>query len=97
MYTFTQLLPRHRQHRLRFARLHSDWTLEQWGNVLFTDESRVCLRSPDGRERVYRRRNERYADCTISERISYHGGSVMIWAGISTEEQTDLVFVEMEL
>ena len=42
----TQLLPRYRQHRLRFARLHSDWTLEQWGNVLFTDESRVCLSSP---------------------------------------------------
>lgn len=89
-----RLLPRHRQHRLRFARSHSDWTLEQWGNVLFTDESRVCLRSPDGRERVYRRRNERYADCTISERISYHGGSVMIWAGISTEARTNLVFVE---
>lgn len=89
-----KLLPRHRQHRLRFARAHSDWTVEQWGNVLFTDESRICLRSPDGRERIYRRRNERYADCTISERMQYYGGSVMVWAGISTDARTDLVFVD---
>lgn len=89
-----RLLPHHRQNRLRFARQHVNWTAEEWRNVLFTDESRVCLRSPDGRERVYRRRNERFADCTISERLSFYGGSVMIWAGISREGRTNLIFVE---
>lgn len=89
-----QLLPHHRQDRLRFARQHVNWRRQEWRNVLFTDESRVCLRSPDGRERVYRRRNERFADCTISERLSFHGGSVMIWAGISIEGRTNLIFVE---
>lgn len=92
--TGPQLLPRHRRARLQFARLHENWTLRQWGEVLFTDESRFSLRSPDGRERVWRRRNERYAECTISERVSFNGGSVMLWAGISTEAHTDLIFVE---
>lgn len=92
--TGPQLLPRHRQDRLRFAREHVNWNLQQWDNVLFTDESRVCLRSPDGRERVYRRRNERFAECTISERVSYQGGSVMVWASISSEARTELLFVE---
>jgi hypothetical protein len=67
--------------------------LKQWSNVLFTDESRFCLRSPDGRERMWRRRNERYADCTISERVSFNGGSVMVWAGISTNAHSALTFV----
>lgn len=89
-----RLLRHHRRERLRFAREHLNWTVEQWSNVLFTDESRVCLRSPDGRERVYRRPNERFAECTITELISYHGGSVMVWAGISTDARTELIFVD---
>lgn len=89
-----QLLRHHRRERLRFAREHSNWTVEQWSNVLFTDESKVCLRSPDGRERVYRRSNERFAECAITELISYHGGSVMVWAGISANARTELLFVE---
>lgn len=92
--TGPQLLPRHRRARLQFAQLHADWNLQQWSEVLFTDESRFCLRSPDGRERVWRRRGERYFDCMISERLSFNGGSVMVWAGISTEAHTDLLFVE---
>lgn len=48
----------HRVARLQFAREHSNWTLEQWANVLWTDECRAALRTPDGREHVYRRRGE---------------------------------------
>jgi hypothetical protein len=44
------LLPHHRRARLNFAMEHTYWTEEQWGSVLFTDESRFTLRSPDGRE-----------------------------------------------
>lgn len=54
-----ELLPRHRVARLAFAREHVNSDLAQWGQVLFTDESRFCLRSPDGRQRVWRRRGER--------------------------------------
>lgn len=89
-----RLLRHHRRERLRFAREHLNWTVEQWSNVLFTDESRVCLRSPDGRERVYRRANERFAECTITEIISYRGGSVMVWAGISADSRTEMIFVD---
>lgn len=92
--TGPQLLYRHRRARLQFSQFHQNWNHEQWSRVLFTDESRFCLRSPDGRERVWRRQNERYADCTISERVSFRGGSVMVWAGISTEAHTELIFVE---
>ena len=34
---------------------------EQWRRVLFSDESRFCISTTDGRLRVWRRRGERYA------------------------------------
>lgn len=83
----------HRQCRLRFAREHVDWTLDQWADVLFSDESRICLQGSDGRQRVYRRPGERYAQCCIEETVSYGGGSIMVWGGISLAARTDLVIV----
>jgi hypothetical protein len=38
--------------RRLFAQEHVDWNLEQWSNVLVTDESRFCLHHIDGRVRV---------------------------------------------
>lgn len=89
-----QLTRQHRQDRLRFARYHQDWNDEQWGTVLFTDESRFSRRSPDGRERVWRRRGERYSRCNFSSRIAFNGGSVMVWGGISLTARTELIFVD---
>ena len=86
--TGPKLLPRHRVARLQFSREHLRWNLGQWSNVLFTDESRFCLNSPDGRERVWRRTGERFAECAFSPRLSHGGGSVMVWAGISREAHT---------
>lgn len=91
------LTGRHRVARLNFAVAHRDWNYADWGKVLFSDESRFCLYSPDGRERVYRRRGERFADCTVSERYSYNGGSVMVWAGISADAHTDLHFFDRNM
>lgn len=88
-----ELSRQHRVARLQFAREHQNWNDADWNRVLFTDESRFSLRGPDGRGRVWRRPGERYAPCTFSERVSFHGGSVMVWAGISTEARTDLYVI----
>lgn len=92
--TGPKLLRHHRVARLQFAREHVNWNLGQWRNVLFTDESRFCVHSPDGRKRVWRRAGERFSACTFSSRLSHNGGSVMVWAGISMEACTDLVFID---
>lgn len=92
--TGPELTREHRTARLRFAREHHDWTEQQWERVLFTDESRFGVRSPDGRERVWRRPGERYSPCTFSSRTPFQGGSVMVWAGINMAARTELVFVE---
>lgn len=88
-----ELLRCHRMARLRFAQEHASWTIEQWKSVLFTDECRVALRAPDGRERVYRRRGERYLANTTRQVTSFHGGSVMVWGGITSDARTELAIV----
>ena len=78
---------------MRFAREHENWDENEWSRVLFTDESRFCLRSPDGSERVWRRAGEHYAEFTFGPRVSYQGGSVMVWAGISLDSRTELFLI----
>ena len=70
--------------RLNWARVHTRWIRRRWNTVLFSDESRLSLQRGDGRVRVYRRRNVRYADCCVLERDRFGGGgSVMVWAAIA--------------
>ncbi|KAJ4437845.1 hypothetical protein ANN_13783 [Periplaneta americana] len=56
-----------RQNRLQFARKHQEWANEQLGTVLFSDESRFCLRSPHGKESVWRRTEERKNDAETDQ------------------------------
>lgn len=83
----------HRIARLEFAREHLNWTRHQWSQVLFTDESKIMLYGNDGRSKVYRRQNERFAQCCIDEKVSYGGGSWTVWGGISMEGKTELEVV----
>lgn len=85
------LTRRHRVARLRFARQHANWTVNHWKKVLFTDETRVSLRGPDGRQRVWRRQGERYAQCCFSPKVPFGGGSRLFWGGISYEARTEIV------
>lgn len=83
-----------RHNRLQWCQERLRWTQRQWGAVLFTDESRFCVDHADGRERVWRRRGERYAPCCIRQVNGWGGPSVMVWAGISLHHKTPLVVVE---
>jgi len=79
--------------RLGFAREHENWKNDQWANVLFSDESRFCVNSIDGRERLYRRRGEQDEQFNFTPTVSYGGGSVMVWCGICLGARTELVVV----
>lgn len=83
----------HRHQRLAWCRQHRHWNVQQWRNVLFTDESRFCLRKGDGREKVWRRQGERYTDSCIARKTAFNGGGVMVWGGICSQGKTQLVVV----
>jgi transposase len=88
-----RLTQHHKAARMRFALDHRDWQLRHWTPVLFTDELRFRLTRCDGRVRVYRRPGERYTAATVQEVDGFGRGSVMVWAGISIDNGTDLVVV----
>ncbi|ROL47080.1 ADP-ribosylation factor-like protein 13B [Anabarilius grahami] len=65
-----------RRNRLEWANAHIRWRLALWRGVLFTDESRFSLYRADGRQRVWRRVGEQFADVNVVDRVA-HGGSAV--------------------
>ena len=82
------------QMRLAWARDHVTWTQNDWAPVLFTDESRFCVDLTDRRARVWRMPSERFVPVCVAEHDRFGGGSVMVWAGISTQGKTDLHVID---
>lgn len=74
-----QLSQRNRALRRQFCARHGRWNRRQWSEVLFSDESRFCLRKIDGRIRVWRRTGERHLEPNVLPTTAYNGGSVMVW------------------
>ena len=74
-------VPRHNQHQWANAPLQ--WRLTRWGSVFFMDESR--------------RVRERFAGVNVANSVPNGGGVVMVWAGISFEQQTQLCLLSMAI
>ena len=83
-----------RLRRIRWATRVRDWTLENnWRHFVFSDESRFCLSSNDGRVRVWREPNTSYdpRNLTYTQRGSV---SVMVWGCVGLYGVGDLVVVD---
>ena len=92
------LTQRHKRERMAWARRHLRFTRADWANVLFVDETKIKLKGPDGRTRVYRRRGERQSANCIDEVDRFGGGaSIMMWAGISMHTKTPIIRVQGRL
>ena len=72
-------------------RTHLTFTQRQWSRVLFSDETRVHLSRADGRQRVWRRQGERYAEACVLQFNPWGGGSIHVWGGITCNNKTRLV------
>lgn len=68
---------KNRSKRLKWAEEHLNWTLEQWKQVLWSDESPFYL-SFKGRRRVWRGHNERYSPETTTATVK-HDKKINIW------------------
>ncbi|GFS50570.1 uncharacterized protein TNCV_2041961 [Trichonephila clavipes] len=65
----------------------------KWNEVVFTDESRICLQHHDGRIRVWRHREERMLNSCIMHRHTGPVPGIMVWGGIGFHSRTPLVCI----
>ncbi|GFU03866.1 transposable element Tcb2 transposase [Trichonephila clavipes] len=84
------LTPAHRRRRSLWCREHRDWTDNEWGRVLFTEESRFSLSSDSHRILIWRERGSRNHPSNIIERDRYGGRDVLVWGSIMLGSRTDL-------
>ncbi|GFT26766.1 transposable element Tcb2 transposase [Trichonephila clavipes] len=80
------LTPAHRRRRSLWCREHRNWRDNEWGRVLFTDDSRFSLRSI----LIWRERGSRNHPSNIIKRDRYGGRGVLVWGGIMLGSRTDL-------
>ncbi|GFX93799.1 transposable element Tcb1 transposase [Trichonephila clavipes] len=82
----------HKRARLNWSLKHQQWSVGEWANVMFSDESRFSL-SSDSRW-IWRERRTRFEPRNMTERHHFPSRGVMVWAGIMMDGHTDLHFFD---
>lgn len=83
---------KNRAARLKFAKEHKDWTIEQWKRILWSDESKNNLFGSDGRRFVRRPAGKRFDKNYIRPTVK-HSASVMPWGAFHYNGVVPLVCV----
>ncbi|GFV25591.1 HTH_Tnp_Tc3_2 domain-containing protein [Trichonephila clavipes] len=68
--------------RLKWCREHGNWTVSDWGNVMFINESRFALEPDDKHIRIWRKQGTRNQPQNNTQHHAFRGRSIMVWAGI---------------
>ncbi len=64
--------------RIQFTQAHRNWTIEDWKNGAWSDESRFLMRHSNGRVRIWCKEHESMdPSCLVS--TVQPGGGVMVW------------------
>ncbi len=94
----TLLSAKNRKRRIQLPQTHHNWTIEDWKNVVWSDESRFLLRHSDGRVRIWRKEHESMdPSCLVSTVQAAGGGGVMVWGIFSWHTLSPLVPIEHRL
>jgi transposase len=88
------LTKRHRRLRLEFARRYENWTVDDWKNVIFSDETKVNRVGSDGKKWVWKKPGSPLRDNHIQSTLKHGGGSMMVWGCFSARGVGDLVLIE---
>jgi len=84
------------QNRLNWCIERRDWSIKEWNEIIWSDESRFCLFS-DGPQRVWRENGKRFNLENLVPTVKHGGGGVMVWGCFCGTGLGPLVLVEGKL
>lgn len=80
--------------RLKFAKEHINKDSNFWEQVIFADESKFNIFGSDGQTYVWRKPNTELQNKNLKATVKHGGGSVMVWACMSSSGVGNLQFIE---
>jgi transposase len=78
------LTKKHKQARLKWAKEHRTWTVDEWRNVIWSDEAPFSLMDSQGQEIVWAKSGE-LTDDMVTPTKKFGGGKLMVWSCITYE------------
>ena len=79
------LSKKHRQARLEFAQRHQHWTDDDWGKVVWSDESKINRFGSDGRKWCWKKVREGLLPRHVQPTLKFGGGSIMVWGCMTAQ------------
>ncbi len=73
------LSAKNRKRRLQFTQAQQNWTIRDWKNVAWSDESRFLLQHSDGRVRSWRKEHESMDPSCLVSTVQAGCGGVIVW------------------
>jgi len=85
----------HIDERLEFAKQHKNWTVEDWKNVMFSDEFTICRLGKFGRQYGYSNREHKLKHPHhFVPKMQAGGGKIQLWGCVTYNGVGDLRWIE---
>ncbi len=84
----------HKKACKQFAEDKQTKNMDNWNNVLWSDETKINLFGSDGVKRVWQQPGEEYNDKCVLPTVKHGGGSVMVWGCMSAAGIGEQQFIE---
>lgn len=65
--------------RLKFAKVHRNWTVEDWKRVIWSDECKFNRFQSDGKQYCWRRPGDKLQRHHVKQTVKHGGGNIMAW------------------
>jgi transposase len=83
--------------RLKFAKAHQHWTVEDWRNVVFSDETKINRFNSDGRKWTWYREGSSLNSRRVTQTVKNGGGNIKIWGCITSKGVGHMCKIENNL
>ena len=91
-----KLTPRIALLRLKWAKIHKDWTVDQWGKVIWSDEASVARGKGKAREWVFGTPEQKWDRDKVMEIPNGKAFSIMVWGAFWGSGRSDLYLLDRD-